>query len=45
VRIYANGLNLFTLSSFKWWDPESKSATGIYYPVQMVVNVGIDIKF
>jgi TonB-linked SusC/RagA family outer membrane protein len=45
VRIYANGLNLLTFSPFKWWDPESKSSTGIYYPVQRVVNVGIDIKF
>lgn len=45
VRIYSNGLNLLTFSPFKWWDPESKSSTGIYYPVQRVVNVGIDIKF
>jgi len=45
LRIYANGLNLLTVSSFKWWDAESKSQTGIYYPIQRVVNVGIDIKF
>jgi len=45
IRIYANGLNLLTFSSFKWWDPESKSSTGIYYPIQREVNVGINIKF
>lgn len=45
VRLYTNGLNLLTFSPFKWWDPESKSSTGIYYPVQRVVNVGVDIKF
>ena len=45
MRIYTNGLNLLTLSSFKWWDAESKNATGIYYPIQRVLNVGIDIKF
>jgi len=45
MRIYANGLNLLTFSSFKWWDAESKSSSGIYYPIQRVVNVGIDIKF
>ncbi|MDP4157569.1 MAG: SusC/RagA family TonB-linked outer membrane protein, partial [Bacillota bacterium] len=45
IRVYANGLNLLTFSPFKWWDPESKSSTGIYYPVQRVVNVGVDIKF
>lgn len=45
LRIYANGLNLLTFSSFKWWDAESKNSNGIYYPIQRVLNVGIDIKF
>ncbi|WP_052272724.1 TonB-dependent receptor [Flavihumibacter solisilvae] len=44
-RVYCSGLNLFTISSFKWWDPESKNSTGMYYPVQKVLNVGLDIKF
>jgi TonB-linked SusC/RagA family outer membrane protein len=45
LRIYANGLNLLTFSPFKWWDAESKSYSGLYYPIQRVVNVGVDIKF
>jgi TonB-linked SusC/RagA family outer membrane protein len=45
MRIYTNGLNLLTFSAFKWWDAESKNANGIYYPIQRVLNVGIDIKF
>jgi TonB-linked SusC/RagA family outer membrane protein len=44
-RIYANGLNLFTWSPFSWWDVESKDRNGSYYPVQRVVNVGIEVKF
>lgn len=44
-RVYANGLNLFTVSPFKWWDPESRNSTGMYYPVQVIVNAGVDIKF
>ncbi|SHJ42973.1 TonB-linked outer membrane protein, SusC/RagA family [Tangfeifania diversioriginum] len=45
ARIYVNGLNLFTYSPFKWWDPESKSSTGMYYPIQKVINAGVEIKF
>jgi TonB-linked SusC/RagA family outer membrane protein len=45
LRIYTNGLNLLTWSPFKWWDAESKNSTGAYYPVQKVVNFGIEVKF
>jgi len=45
ARFYANGLNLFTLSPFKWWDPESKSSNGMYYPIQKIFNVGLEVKF
>lgn len=45
ARIYVNGLNLFTWSPFDWWDPESKSSSGMYYPIQKVINAGIEIKF
>jgi hypothetical protein len=45
MRIYVNGLNLLTFSPFKWWDAESKNANGIYYPIQRVVNIGVDLKF
>lgn len=45
TRIYLNGLNLLTFSPFKWWDPESKSSNGMYYPIQKVINAGVEIKF
>jgi TonB-linked SusC/RagA family outer membrane protein len=41
-RIYFNGLNLFTWSSFKMWDPEL-GGNGFNYPVQKVYNVGINV--
>ncbi len=44
-RIYANGLNLFTFSAFRWWDPESQSDTGLYYPSQKIINMGLEVKF
>jgi hypothetical protein len=45
ARIYTNGLNLLTISSFKWWDPEARNSTGMFYPAQQVVNLGLDINF
>ncbi len=45
ARIYANGLNLLTFSPFKWWDAESQDSDGIYYPIQKVINAGLEIKF
>ncbi len=45
TRIYANGLNLITLSPFKWWDPEAQDSDGMYYPIQKTINFGIEIKF
>ena len=39
-RIYVNGLNLLSISSFKLWDPEMGSS-GLGYPVQKVFNIGI----
>jgi len=45
VRFYTNGVNLFTISPFKWWDAESKSSNGAYYPIQRVFNFGVEVKF
>lgn len=45
LRFYLNGVNLFTLSSFKWWDVESRNSSGMYYPVQRVLNVGVQVNF
>ncbi|GGH23893.1 TonB-dependent receptor [Sphingobacterium alkalisoli] len=41
-RIYFNGLNLLTFSSFKLWDPE-QGGNGFAYPIQRVFNVGLNI--
>jgi len=41
-RIYFNGLNLFTFSPFKLWDPE-QGGNGFAYPIQKVFNVGLNI--
>jgi TonB-linked SusC/RagA family outer membrane protein len=42
VRIYFNGLNLFTWAPFKLWDPEL-GGNGFAYPIQKVFNVGITV--
>ncbi|SEA07223.1 TonB-linked outer membrane protein, SusC/RagA family [Arachidicoccus rhizosphaerae] len=41
-RLYLNGTNLFTFSAFKLWDPEM-GASGLGYPIQRVMNVGVQI--
>jgi TonB-linked SusC/RagA family outer membrane protein len=43
-RLYMNGTNLFSLSSFKLWDIEM-AGDGLGYPVQRVVNAGIQTSF
>lgn len=42
ARIYFNGMNLFTWSAFKLWDPEL-GGNGFAYPIQKVFNVGVNI--
>ncbi|NVM63418.1 TonB-linked SusC/RagA family outer membrane protein [Mucilaginibacter sp. SG538B] len=44
ARIYLNGLNLLTFSSFKLWDPEM-GTSGLGYPIQKVFNVGLRVEF
>jgi hypothetical protein len=43
LRIYANGLNLLTLSGEKLIDPELTSGTA--YPLQRIVNLGLTLTF
>lgn len=43
LRIYVSGLNMFTLTGLKDFDPESDSATS--YPLNRVYNVGANITF
>jgi hypothetical protein len=44
ARWYAAGTNLMTFSSFKLWDPEM-AGNGLGYPVQKVVNFGLQVSF
>ncbi|MDR0865813.1 MAG: TonB-dependent receptor [Candidatus Symbiothrix sp.] len=42
LRFYLSGNNLFTFSKFKLWDPE-QGGKGLNYPIQRVLNVGINV--
>lgn len=44
LRVYASGLNLFVISSFKLWDVEMAS-NGLAYPIQRVFNAGLKLDF
>lgn len=44
LRFYVNGSNLLLWSKFKMWDPEM-AANGLGYPVQKVINFGINFSF
>ncbi|MDR1666877.1 MAG: TonB-dependent receptor [Bacteroidales bacterium] len=44
VRFYLSGSNLLTFSNFKLWDTEM-SGEGLGYPVQRVINLGVNISF
>lgn len=41
LRMYMNGINLFTIDKIKIWDPESTNTSGQYYPQAKVINFGI----
>ncbi len=45
LRIYTNGLNLFTIDKLKVLDPESDSQSGQYYPQSRILNLGATITF
>ena len=42
IRVFANGLNLFTNAAFSRVDPEVYSQV---YPIQRVINFGLNVKF
>ncbi len=44
-RIYIQGVNLFTFSKFKLWDPEIIESMGAQYPNVKTVSAGINVKF
>lgn len=47
VRFYAQGLNLLTFDSLDDvdMDPETKEGSGAWYPVQRVINFGVEVTF
>lgn len=45
MRFYVTGANLLTFSSFKHWDPEQGSGSGLKYPTQRVFNIGFQMTF
>jgi len=45
LRLYVNGLNLFTFDKIKIWDPESTNSSAQYYPQARVINSGIKATF
>ncbi|MGN0201949.1 MAG: SusC/RagA family TonB-linked outer membrane protein [Candidatus Cryptobacteroides sp.] len=44
-RVYVSGSNLFTLTPFKYWDPEIGGGNGLSYPLQRTVRLGIQFNF
>ena len=44
VRFYTSGSNLAIFSAFKMWDPEM-GGNGLAYPLQRVINLGVNIEF
>jgi TonB-linked SusC/RagA family outer membrane protein len=50
ARVYLSATNLLVFSKFKLWDPESRvgggyTSSGMSYPLQRVVNLGVNITF
>ncbi|THH41428.1 SusC/RagA family TonB-linked outer membrane protein [Neolewinella litorea] len=43
LRAYVNGLNLITFDSLNFFDPESTTGSGVYYPQSRVINFGLNI--
>lgn len=44
LRLYGSVVNAFTFSKFKLWDVEM-GGEGLGYPVQRVVNIGLEVGF
>jgi TonB-dependent starch-binding outer membrane protein SusC len=45
ARIYVNAINLFTIDSFKVFDPETDNQDGTVYPQKKTYNVGVNLTF
>jgi TonB-linked SusC/RagA family outer membrane protein len=44
ARFYLSGSNLFLFSKFKMWDVEM-AGNGLAYPLQRVINLGLNVNF
>ncbi|KGO84874.1 TonB-dependent receptor [Flavobacterium rivuli WB 3.3-2 = DSM 21788] len=44
-RMYLSAFNLFTITDFKDFDPETNSENGQFYPQQKIVNFGFNVQF
>lgn len=44
MRIYLSGVNLFTFSPFKLWDPDLQTGA-TNYPTNRIINIGLTIGF
>ena len=45
LRVYVNGLNLFTIADQDIFDPETENQGGTYYPQLRVLNTGLSLTF
>jgi TonB-linked SusC/RagA family outer membrane protein len=45
ASVYVQGINLFTFSKFKLWDPELATDNGSRYPNIRTVSLGMNLKF
>jgi TonB-dependent starch-binding outer membrane protein SusC len=45
LRIFVNGLNVFTIDKTKVFDPEATVQSGVYYPQPRVLNGGLTVTF
>jgi hypothetical protein len=45
ARIYLASTNLFTVSAFKYLDPEAPNVSNGYYPQQITYSLGASVKF
>ena len=44
LRVYLSGVNLFTFSPFKLWDPDLQTGA-TNYPNNRIINLGLTIGF
>jgi TonB-dependent starch-binding outer membrane protein SusC len=45
LRVYANGLNVFTVDKNNIFDPEPENSAGTSYPLSRVINFGFNVSF